>query len=63
MIEGGGVDLKVTVEWLPVGTEEHTASFEYVEQDLPGLPTPYYVRVFQLDGAKAWSSPIWISRL
>ncbi len=63
VIEGGGVDLKVTVEWLPAGTGEHTANFEYVEQDLSRDPTPYYVRVLQLDGAKAWSSPIWISRL
>lgn len=63
VIECGGVDLRVTVEWLPAGTKSHAASFEYVEQNLPKTTTPYYVRVLQLDGAKAWSSPIWISRL
>ena len=62
-IDCGGVDLKVTVERSPCGLEDHTTSFEYIEQNLPKIPTPYYVRVLQLDGAKAWSSPIWISRL
>jgi hypothetical protein len=63
VIECGGVDLKVTVERPPFGIEDHTTDFEYLEQNLPEIPTPYYVRVLQLDGAKAWSSPIWISRL
>ena len=60
--EAGGVNLKVAVEWLPMGTESRVVDFQYVERNLPRTPTPYYVRLTQIDGAKAWSSPIWISR-
>jgi len=63
VIEGGGVDLKVTVEWSPCGLENYATNFDYLERKVPKTPTPYYVRVLQTDGAKAWSSPIWISRL
>lgn len=62
VVDAGGVDLKVVVEWLPMGTKKRAVDFEYVERDLPRTPSPYYVRLIQADGAKAWSSPIWISR-
>ena len=28
----------------------------------PSAETSYYVRVTQIDGQQAWSSPIWIRR-
>jgi len=34
--------------------------FEVVDRDLYGRGDYYYVRVKQLDGALAWSSPIWV---
>ena len=37
--------------------------FTYVDRDNPQPGDYYYVRVQQLDGSMAWSSPIWVGRL
>jgi hypothetical protein len=42
----------------PGGAMEH--SFEFVESEPVRQGDSYYVRVRQLDGALAWSSPIWV---
>lgn len=34
--------------------------FEFVDQDPVGQGDSYYVRVTQLDGGIAWSSPVWV---
>lgn len=34
--------------------------FQYVDLDSPKPGDYYYVRVTQLDGARAWSSPFWV---
>ena len=34
-------------------------SFEYVDLDYGGY---YYIRLTQVDGYKAWASPIWVQR-
>lgn len=34
--------------------------FEFVDDDATGQGDKYYVRVTQLDGGMAWSSPIWV---
>ena len=34
--------------------------FEFVDQGVAGHGDYYYVRVKQLDGAMAWSSPVWV---
>jgi hypothetical protein len=34
--------------------------FQYVDLDSPAPGDYYYVRVTQLDGAQAWSSPFWV---
>ncbi|MBX9602455.1 MAG: DUF3604 domain-containing protein [Bryobacteraceae bacterium] len=35
-------------------------SFEYVDRSSPRPGDYYYLRVIQVNGARAWSSPIWI---
>ena len=42
----------------PTAPAEQT--FEIVDEDDPRLGDYYYVRVKQLDGAEAWSSPVWV---
>lgn len=56
----GGLGLMVQVRRQPLGLGR---SIEAVLTDpvTPTSPTPYYVVVFQKNGAKAWASPIWIS--
>ena len=34
--------------------------FEFTDTDSPRQGDYYYVRVKQLDGGMAWSSPIWV---
>jgi hypothetical protein len=44
----------------PEGSMEQ--EFQYVDLDSPAPGDYYYVRVTQLDGARAWSSPFWVGR-
>ncbi len=37
--------------------------FEFLDEDRVGQGDSYYVRVTQLDGGIAWSSPIWVGGL
>ncbi len=58
--DAGGLELKVICEMLPLGSNQQHLSFEYTDDFLPTGCTPYYVRLTQRDGAKAWSSPIYV---
>jgi hypothetical protein len=60
VVEAGGVDLKVEVEHLPLGIKAREMRCEFVDEaPLKGCQ-PYYVRLTQTDGARAWSSPFYI---
>jgi hypothetical protein len=59
-IPAGGIDIAVVFEQAPDGAR-HEASFTYRESELPGGCHPYWVRVTQTDGAKAWTSPIYVT--
>jgi len=59
-VEVGGEELRVEVEFLPLGLAAKRAEFEWSDGNaLPGCQ-PYYVRLTQVDGARAWSSPFYI---
>jgi len=59
----GGEGLQVTVEYLPVGAGSRHVNFEAtVEIAVAPEPTAVYVRLTQIDGARAWSSPFYASR-
>ncbi|MSS70137.1 MAG: DUF3604 domain-containing protein [Candidatus Latescibacteria bacterium] len=58
--EAGGIDMKVVFERLPLGAGREVA-FTFREKDLAPGCHPYWVRVTQTDGAKAWSSPIYVT--
>jgi hypothetical protein len=57
-VEAGGIEIAVVFEYVPVGVGREV-SFEFTESELPTGCHPYWVRVTQVDGAKAWSSPIY----
>jgi hypothetical protein len=42
----------------PAATRDGTLDFQ--DRTPPGQGDYYYVRVTQLDGAHAWSSPVWV---
>lgn len=56
----GGIDMKVTFERLPLGIGREVA-FTFREPALPTGCHPYWIRVLQTDGAKAWASPIYVT--
>ena len=57
-VEAGGIEIAVVFEYMPLGVGREV-SFEFTESELPTGCHPYWVRVTQVDGAKAWSSPIY----
>ncbi len=59
-VNAGGLDLRVTVEQFPLGTGSNHARFSFLDSAIPRGLNPYYVKVLQVDGAKAWSSPIYV---
>ena len=61
VVDAGGIDMKVVFERLPFGVGNEVA-FTFREAALPAGCHPYWVRVLQTDGAKAWASPIYITR-
>jgi hypothetical protein len=48
----------LSVQIIPAGGSLDQ-EFEYTDQDEPKAGDYYYVRVRQVDGAMAWSSPVW----
>jgi hypothetical protein len=59
-VYGGGMDLRASVEWLPKegGLDTEAVLLGEVPSD---AELPYQVVVMQVDGSKAWASPIWVS--
>jgi len=55
----GGLGQQVVVERLPRGVSRDV-QVDLCDTTLPDGMTPYHIMVLQVDGAKAWSSPIWI---
>jgi hypothetical protein len=58
--EYGGLGLRLEVERLPVAVAMDLLTTLCDERPVTG-EQPYYVVVQQSDGAKAWSSPIWVT--
>jgi hypothetical protein len=57
-----GVDLEVTFEMLPLGTRTTDVEVSFTDEFVPEEQTPYWVRLLQSDGEKAWASPLFVSR-
>ena len=57
-VEAGGIEIAVVCEYAPLGIGREIA-FEFSESELATGCHPYWARVTQVDGAKAWSSPIY----
>ena len=48
------------VEHLPLGLQSRQCRFEFTDTDAPPGWHPYYVRLTQVDGSRAWSSPLYV---
>ena len=62
MVPGGGVNIRVQMSEVSTETGEWSAQFAYTDEEAPPGCSPYWVRVLQLDGGQAWSSPIYVNR-
>jgi hypothetical protein len=58
--EGGGLDRKVSVYRLPEKDWSRHVTFEHKVAFSGNADLPVYVRVTQVDGNQAWSSPIYL---
>jgi hypothetical protein len=59
-IDAGGVDMKVTFEMAPTGLGRDV-HFTFKDENAPRGTHPYWIRVVQTDGAKAWVSPFYVT--
>jgi len=60
LVEAGGVDLQVRVEYLPLGLQSRRCEFSFVDREPVSGCSPYYVRLTQVDGGRAWTSPFYV---
>lgn len=56
----GGEGLFVRLEPLPEGSGRRDLELSWTERELPPGTTAYHVLVQQVDGARAWSSPLYV---
>lgn len=63
VIEAGGEGQRVTAEWVPRGERPTEVRFTFRDPAPPSGTTAYWLRVIQQDGAMAWSSPIFVTRV
>jgi len=56
----GLVDCCVRATRLPHASPPRAATVEFQDDGIPAGVNAYYVRVIQLDGERAWSSPIFV---
>lgn len=59
--EAGGIAQRVTVRRLPEGEPPLSVVFTRSDDPPPGA-SAYWIRVTQDDGARAWSSPVFVER-
>ncbi|MDA0711457.1 MAG: DUF3604 domain-containing protein, partial [bacterium] len=60
-IDAGGVDMQVVFERMPTGIGRDVA-FQYQPDTLVAGCHPFWVRVTQVDGGKAWVSPVYVNK-
>jgi hypothetical protein len=61
VVEAGPVKRKVVVSRVPEAPGPSSLRFTFTDDQIQPGVNPYYVRVTQADGERAWSSPIYIT--
>ena len=60
-IGAGGVDLELVMERRPIGLRKRRFRVSFRPDECPAGEQAYWIRVLQTDGAKAWTSPWYVS--
>ena len=64
IIPAGGVNIQVLVCEMAPTLKDWSARFQFTDEAAaPDAVNPYWVRVLQVDGGQAWSSPIYVTRV
>ncbi len=63
VFEAGGIAQRVTVHRLPEVEPPREVSFEFTDPEPVEGVNAYWVRVTQDDGARAWSSPVFVEHV
>ena len=64
IIEAGGVNIRILVCEVGATLKDWSARFQFTDEAAsPDAVNPYWVRVLQVDGGQAWSSPIYVRRV
>ena len=64
IIEAGGVNIRVLVCELAPTLKDWSARFQFTDETAStDAVNPYWVRVLQVDGGQAWSSPLYVTRV
>ena len=58
-VDAGGIDMKVVFEMEPTGVGNE-ARMNFRDAEVEAGLHPYWIRVVQTDGAKAWVSPFYV---
>ncbi|MFX1508569.1 MAG: DUF3604 domain-containing protein, partial [Promethearchaeota archaeon] len=61
VIDADGIEQKVEISLISDKKPPTTVRFEYTDDEVKSGLNPYYIKVLQYDGEKAWSSPIFIN--
>ena len=63
IIDAGGVNIQILVSEVGATLKDWSARFQFTDEDAsPDAVNPYWVRVLQVDGGQAWSSPVYVRR-
>ena len=60
-IAAGGLDLELTIERRPLGLQTRHFRVNYQPDSSPAGEQAYWIRALQVDGAKAWTSPWYVT--
>ncbi len=61
-VDAGGVGRRVSIGPAPCATAARSVALEFRDDEPVEGICPYWVRVIQVDRAKAWSSPVYVTR-
>ncbi|UCG04155.1 MAG: DUF3604 domain-containing protein [Candidatus Heimdallarchaeota archaeon] len=61
ILEAGGIEQKLEISRVSGKKPPISVKFEYTDHNIKSGRSAYYVKVLQIDGEKAWSSPIFIN--
>lgn len=61
-VDCGGVGQQVRVEQVPLAPRPERVAFTWTDSESPSGRSAYWLRITQVDGEMAWTSPVYVER-